>query len=111
MSEKREFANFEEFFPFYLGEHTDPRNRALHYIGTVSAATTLAVAVVTANPFLLPVVPIVGYAPSWFGHFVIEKNRPATFTYPVWSLRGDLRMLRLAITGQIGDQLAALATG
>ncbi len=88
----------------------DPVNRALHYVGTISAATTLAAAVVTLNPFLLPLVPVVGYAPPWIGHFIIEKNRPATFTYPLWSLRGDLRMLRLAVTGQLKEQLATLAT-
>ena len=109
MSEKIEFANFEEFFPFYLGEHTDPLNRALHYVGSVSAVTTLALSVATLNPFLLPVVPIVGYAPAWIGHFIIEKNKPASFKHPLWSLRGDFRMLRLAATGKIKGQLAALA--
>ena len=105
-----EFASFEEFFPFYLGEHSDPLNRTLHYIGTASAiglATwSLTVGPVWLLAFLLPV----GYGPAWIGHFIIEKNRPATFKHPLWSLRGDFRMLRLFLTGQLSDKLAQLQT-
>jgi hypothetical protein len=104
MSESR-YQSFEEFWPFYLGEHRDPRNRALHYVGTTLAIGSVATAAVTLNPAWLLVAPVVGYAPAWIGHFVIEKNRPATFKYPVWSLRGDLKMLRLALSGRIGDEL------
>jgi hypothetical protein len=102
------FQSFEEFWPYYVGEHRDPRCRALHYVGTTLAIGTIATAAVTLNPTWLLLTPVVGYAPAWIGHFVIEKNRPATLKYPVWSLRGDLRMLSYALAGKMGDELARL---
>lgn len=99
------FADFEAFWPYYLNEHSDPRNRALHFAGTATALAVAATAVVTLNPLLLAALPVVGYGPAWVGHFIIEKNRPATFIHPLWSLRGDLRMFRLMATGQLGPHL------
>ncbi len=99
------FETFEEFWPFYLGEHKDPRSRALHYAGTSLAIGTVATAALTLNPAWLLLTPVVGYTPAWIGHFIIEKNRPATFKYPVWSLRGDFRMLSLALAGKIAEEL------
>jgi hypothetical protein len=101
-----QFHSFEEFWPFYLGEHKDPVNRALHYVGTSMAIGTVATAV---NPAWLLLTPVVGYAPAWIGHFVIEGNKPATFKHPLWSLRGDLRMLSYALRGKIADELARIA--
>ena len=83
-------------------------NWALHYVGTSLAIGTVATAVVTVNPTWLLLTPVVGYAPAWFGHFVIEGNRPATFKHPLWSLRGDLRMLSYAVRGKIAGELERL---
>lgn len=105
-----QFESFEDFWPFYLAEHSNPVNRALHFAGTASALAVLATSVATANPLLLPVVPLVGYGPAWIGHFIIEKNRPATFKHPLWSLRGDLRMFRLMATGKLGPHLERALT-
>ena len=102
------YQSFDAFWPFYLGEHKDPLNRGLHYVGTSLAIGTVAAAALTANPTWLLLTPIVGYAPAWIGHFVVEGNRPATFKYPAWSLRGDLKMLSLALSGRMGDELARL---
>ncbi len=107
MSEAR-YQSFEEFWPYYVGEHKDPRCRALHYVGTTLALGTVAAAALTVNPGWLLLTPVVGYAPAWIGHFVIEKNRPATFKYPVWSLRGDFKMLSLALAGKMGAELERL---
>lgn len=107
MSEAR-IQSFEEFWPFYVGQHKDPTNRALHYVGTSLAIGTVAAAALTANPAWLLLTPVVGYAPAWIGHFVIEGNRPATFTYPVWSLRGDLKMLSYALAGKMAAEVARL---
>ena len=102
------FHSFEEFWPHYVGEHRHPVNRALHYAGTSMAIGTVAAAAVTWNPLWLLATPVVGYGPSWVGHFVFEGNRPATFRHPLWSLRGDLRMLRLAVRGKMGKELERL---
>jgi hypothetical protein len=107
MSEAR-IQSFEEFWPFYVGEHLDPRSRALHYVGTTLAIGTVAAAALTVNPTWLLLTPVVGYTPAWIGHFIIEKNRPATFKYPVWSLRGDLRMLSYALAGKMAAEVERL---
>jgi hypothetical protein len=98
----RRFASFDEFFDFYLQEHAEPNTRRLHFLGTTAAAI-LAVAALTDRRrrwLLLPAI-IAGYAPAWFAHFAIERNRPATFRNPLWSARADLRMLRLWLTGRL----------
>lgn len=95
------YRTFEDFYPFYLGEHSDPRSRALHYLGTSGAAILLGASAVLREPTLLAAVPFAGYGFAWVGHFFFERNRPATFRYPLWSLRGDLRMLFEAATGRL----------
>lgn len=87
-----QFANFEEFWPHYLGEHSKPATRILHFIGTSAALACIAGGVFTKHRWLCALAPVVGYGPAWIGHFFIENNRPATFTHPVWSLRADFRM-------------------
>jgi hypothetical protein len=97
------FKSFEEFWPYYVSQHRDPVCRALHVTGT-----SLAIAMIAASPvqpLLLPAAPVVGYGFSWIGHFVFEKNKPAAFKAPWWSLLGDLRMLRLTLTGKMGPAL------
>jgi hypothetical protein len=97
------FASYEEFWPYYLAQHLDPRCRALHVGGT--AAALLMIGASPAFPPLALAAPVVGYGCSWIGHFVFEKNRPAAFRNPWWSLRGDLRMLGLTLAGRIGPEL------
>lgn len=87
-----DFKSFEEFWPFYVKEHSKKATRILHFVGTTMAMGCVAGAVVTKRRWLLAVAPVVGYGPSWIGHFFVEKNRPATFKYPVWSLRADMVM-------------------
>jgi hypothetical protein len=89
-------SSFDEFWPHYLAAHQNPLNRALHYAGTLSAVGAVAAGLITLNPLLVLAAIPIGYGPAWVGHFVFEKNRPATFVHPLWSLRGDFRMLRLA---------------
>ena len=91
--------SFEEFWPFYVAEHRDPTCRKLHFVGT-SLAMMLA-----ANPLTLPLAPIAGYGFAWVGHFGFEKNKPASFKYPLWSLRADFTMWRKTVTGQMPAEL------
>ena len=98
-------TNYREFWPFYLTQHTKPLTRAWHMVGTVTG-TALVVAVASgANVGLLLVAVIAGYGPAWATHFLIEKNRPATFTYPVWSFISDYRMLAVWLTGGLSRDL------
>ncbi len=86
------FRSFAEFYPFYLSEHRHPVSRVLHYIGTWCSVTCLALAIVTGGPLWLAGVVLSGYAFAWLGHFRFERNKPATFRYPFYSLAGDFRM-------------------
>ena len=101
----RNYTTFAEFWPFYLREHSKPRTRALHYVGTSLVVALAVVALVTATWWLLVALPIAGYFFAWIAHFGVEKNRPATFTYPAWSLKADFRMWWLWLTGRLGPEL------
>lgn len=93
--------SFEEFWPFYLREHSDPRNRRLHFVGTLLVHAVLIYAFVTKAWMVLWLLPVIGYGFAWIGHFIVEKNRPATFTHPLWSLRGDFKMFYLMCAGKL----------
>jgi hypothetical protein len=95
---------FDEFWLYYLREHSRPASRALHYLGTACAMAAL-LAGIFVSPWWLLAVLVVGYGPAWIGHFVIEKNKPATFKYPLWSLVSDYKMFGLAITGRLTPEL------
>ena len=105
MSER--YTTFAEFWPFYLREHSRPGTRALHYIGTSLVVMVAVAAVVTGNWLLFAALPVAGYFFAWIAHFGLEKNRPATFTYPLWSLRADFRMWWFWLTGRLGRELDA----
>jgi hypothetical protein len=98
-------TSFEEFWPHYVHAHRHPVNRALHYVGTTAALGSLVTAAVTLNPAWLLVAPVAGYGPAWIGHFFFEKNKPASFEHPLWSLRGDFKMYALALRGRMGAEL------
>ena len=100
------FSSFDEFFPYYLAEHAHPVSRALHYVGTTAGTLVMLYAALTQSWALLLAYPVIGYGCAWIGHFVFEKNRPATFKYPLWSLRGDYKMLGLFLTGRLAGPLA-----
>ena len=95
------YTSFEQFWPFYLNEHADATNRRLHFAGTTLVNVTLLAAIGLGKPQLLWLCPLFGYGFAWVGHFIVERNRPATFQYPLWSLRGDYKMYGLMLRGQL----------
>ncbi len=95
------YATLREFYPYYLSEHADVRCRRMHYLGSTLALASLALALASRNPWWLLGALFSGYACAWIGHFVFEKNRPATFTYPFYSFLGDWVMYWQIWRGQI----------
>jgi len=95
------FGSFAEFYPFYLSEHSDALNRRLHFAGCLLVIATVVYAIVSREWLFLILAPVFGYGFAWIGHFFIEKNRPATFTHPLWSLMGDWKMFGEILSGKI----------
>ena len=102
---ERAYTTFRDFWPFYLREHSRPATRRLHYVGTALVIALAIVAVATRTWWLLVALPVAGYFFAWIAHFRVERNRPATFTYPLWSLVADFRMFFLWLGGRLGPEL------
>ena len=100
-SEAGRFTTFAEFWPFYVREHTKPITRALHFIGSTAVLALTAMAVVTGRPWLFLALPVAGYGCAWIGHFGFERNKPATFKYPLWSFLGDWVMYGKILSGSM----------
>lgn len=101
----REYQSFDAFWLYYLREHSRPQTRALHYLGTTLVVAIAIVAILRGPLWMLLLMPVAGYFFAWVGHFGVEKNRPATFTYPLWSLQADFKMWWLWLTGRLGPEL------
>lgn len=95
------FNSFAEFYPYYLAEHRNSSCRRLHFVGTSLVIGLLAFAVGSASWGLLLAVPLAGYGFAWAGHLLFEKNRPATFKHPLYSLAGDFVMFRDMLLGKV----------
>ena len=96
---------YAEFWDFYVQEHSKPMTRVLHFIGTSLGIILLVGFVAIGRWYFFPVFFIVGYAFAWFAHFVIEKNKPASFKYPVWSFISDFKMMWYMLTGRMGREV------
>nr|WP_306470264.1 DUF962 domain-containing protein [Pseudomonas sp. efr-133-TYG-103a] len=97
----RTFERFADFYPYYLQEHRDSTCRRLHFVGTSLVIAIMAIALLSANWVLLWVLPLAGYTFAWVGHFFFEKNRPATFKHPLYSLLGDFVMYKDMLIGRV----------
>lgn len=101
MSDQQTFSNFSEFYPYYLEEHSDVICRRLHFVGSLLVLIVAVWAIVSGTLAWLLLLPVIGYGFAWVGHFKFEKNRPATFKYPLYSLMGDWVMFRDILIGRI----------
>jgi len=97
--------SYGEFWPYYLREHSNQTCRTLHYIGSIIGLSCLGALVATGHWGFLAGGLFSGYGFAWVGHFVFEKNRPATFRYPLWSFCSDWRMVALGLSGRLGPEL------
>lgn len=101
MNQPATFSSFAQFYPFYLSEHSNLTCRRLHFVGSTLVLLTLAWILATGSWVMLWLLPVLGYGFAWVGHFFFEKNRPATFTYPLYSFIGDWVMYKDILTGKI----------
>ncbi|MEH6462121.1 DUF962 domain-containing protein [Chitinimonas sp. JJ19] len=95
------YASFKDFYPYYLGEHQNRTCRRLHFVGSTLVLLLLLAALLRGQAALLWLLPVIGYGFAWAGHFFFEKNRPATFKHPLYSLMGDWVMFWQMLRGQI----------
>lgn len=95
------YTSFGAFYPFYLSQHENRTCRRLHVIGSTLVLAVLAHALLTQNWWQLLLLPLIGYGFAWVGHFRFERNRPATFSYPIYSLMGDWVMFWQVLTGKL----------
>lgn len=102
-------ADFETFWPFYLGEHRLPKTRTMHFIGTTGALFMLIATAITGHAaVLVPLALVFGYGFAWVSHFFMEMNRPASFKYPLWSFIADCKLWFMTLTGKMPGEMARL---
>lgn len=102
--------NYAEFWDFYVREHSQPLTRYLHFVGT-SLGLVLLVWIVRSGSWLyFPLCFVTGYAFAWFSHFFVEKNKPATFKYPLWSFVSDYKMMFYMLTGKMNREVERVSS-
>ncbi|MGH9971347.1 MAG: Mpo1-like protein [Pyrinomonadaceae bacterium] len=109
MSE-RKYKSFAEFWPYYVSEHGKPVTRLLHLIGTTAGLALLVFFIASGRWWLFPLALVPGYGAAWAGHFFVEKNKPATFQYPLWSFMGDYKMIGLMLSGKMNAEVKRVAS-
>jgi hypothetical protein len=100
------YKSFSEFWPFYVAEHSKPGTRWMHLAGTVAGTSTMAYLIASGRWWLFPLGLIPGYGAAWFAHFFIERNKPATFQYPLWSFLADYKMIAFMLTGRMNQEVS-----
>jgi hypothetical protein len=106
-----EIQTYPEFWDFYIREHSRPATRLLHFVGTSLGLLLLVWFVASGRWYYFPLFLIVGYAFAWFAHFVVEKNRPATFRHPLWSFISDFKMMWYMLIGRMGGEVERVMRG
>ncbi|MCD7036681.1 DUF962 domain-containing protein [Metabacillus sp. GX 13764] len=99
------FHSFEEFWPFYLSQHSKKSTRTWHFVGTSFVFVFLLAGIATFQFWLVLLAPVTAYLLAWISHFFIEGNKPATFGHPFWSLGADFKMYGYMLTGRLDDEI------
>jgi len=102
---EKQFSSYDEFFDFYLQQHSHPKNRALHAAGTGLGVALVAGGLIARKPLYALLFLPVGYGFAFAGHFLVEGNKPATFGHPWWSFLSDFRMLGLMMRGKLNERM------
>jgi hypothetical protein len=110
MIKKTKITNYSDFWDFYVSEHSNSFNRFLHLIGTSLAIPLLFWFLLNEMWLYTPLCLVCGYGFSWIGHFFIEKNKPASFQYPLWSFISDYVMIFHMLTGKMNSEVQRVAT-
>jgi hypothetical protein len=103
--------NYREFWDFYVSEHSQPATRLLHFVGTSLGILLLIFFVASGQWYFFPAFFVVGYAFAWFAHFAVEKNKPASFRFPLWSLISDFKMMGYMLIGRMGREVERVCSG
>lgn len=107
---EREITSFAKFWPHYVAEHSRPATRALHAVGTLAGTSLMIVLLLSGRWYLVPLAFIPGYGLAWVAHFFVERNRPASFKYPLWSFLADYKMVALMLTGRMTEEVKRART-
>ena len=102
---EQEFKSMYEFWPFYVGEHQNPNNRKLHFVGSSLGLFFLSKAIIKRKPSYILLGLVIGYGCAWAGHFLVEKNKPATFKHPLKSFLSDWVMFSLMLRGKMDEEI------
>lgn len=101
-------TSYEEFWPYYVSQHLHPATRRFHAWGTVAGFVIALAALATGQFAAVALAPVAGYGASWYSHFFIERNKPASFGHPAWSFRGDMRLVARYFRGTLAHDVAAV---
>jgi hypothetical protein len=108
--EHERIENYQEFWDFYVREHSRPLTRYLHFVGTLLALVLLIWILRSGQLIYLPLCLAVGYAFAWFAHFFVEHNKPATFKYPLWSFVSDYKMMWFMLTNRMDREVQRVSS-
>lgn len=103
--ENKRIKNYTEFWDFYVSEHLLPLTRYIHFVGTLLGIILLIRFVRGGHWLYIPLCFVIGYAFAWFSHFFVEKNKPASFSYPLWSFISDYKMMWLMLIGKMNAEV------
>ena len=102
---EHDIKSFADFWPHYVAEHSRPATRALHAVGTLAGTGLMIALLLSGRWYLVPLAFIPGYGLAWVAHFFVERNRPASFKYPLWSFLADYKMVALMLTGRMTEEV------